>query len=397
MGGDVRRTLRTQVAIVGAGPAGALLALLLERLGIESIVLEQRTLDYVAHRIRAGVLEEGSALVLEECGAGDRLKSEGLRHGGIFVARGDDMVHLDFQALIGRSVFIYGQTEIQRDLYRLAGERQLEILDDVAEVTLEGIETERPQVSFRRSGAEHVIIADFVIGCDGSQGICRSAIPTSVARTYERNYPFAWFGLLVDCPPVADELVYVNHERGFALCSMRSHVRSRYYLQCPTGIRATDWSDEQFWDELSARLPDAIVNKLATGPSIEKSVTPLRSFVAEPMRLGRLMLAGDAAHVVPPTGAKGLNLAISDVNYLAEALAEHYGERSEAGIEHYSERALRRVWKAVRFSWWMTTTLHRFPDDGDFARRVQMAELDYLSTSEAAQSALAENYTGLPL
>ena len=387
--------MRTQVAIVGAGPAGLLLGRLLELRGIDAVLVERRSPDYVLSRVRAGVLEQGSAELLEAAGVGGRMRAEGLIHDGIEIAFDDRRVRLDFRKLIGRSVLVYGQTELTLDLMHAREASGAVSIYEAQDVSLHGIAGDRPLVRYAKDGEAREIACDFVAGCDGFHGVSRPSIPRDVLHTFERAYPFGWLGVLVDRPPVADELIYARHERGFALCSMRSATRSRYYVQVGEGERLADWSDERFFDELRLRLGPETAGHLQTGPSIEKSIAPLRSFVAEPMRFGRLFLAGDAAHIVPPTGAKGLNLAISDVGFLAEALAEHYAAASDRGIEAYSRRALARVWKAERFSWWMTSLLHRFPDADDFSRRLQRAEFDYLAGSRRAAEVLAENYTGL--
>lgn len=389
--------MRTQVAIIGGGPAGTLLAHLLHRAGIEHVVLERRSRAHVLGRIRAGVLEQGSAEVLTGLGLGERLAVEGDVHEGVELAFAGRRVRIDFEGLVGRHVVIYGQTEVQKDLYDGLDAYGGTLVDEVDDVELHGIEGDSPAVTFTKDGVTERIEADWIAGCDGQHGPSHAAIPEGVRRTYERLYPFGWLGVLSPTPPVNDELVYANHERGFALCSMRSETLSRYYVQCDADDRVEEWSDDRFWTELSTRLPDDVADRLVTGPSIEKSITPLRSFVAEPMRHGRLLLAGDAAHIVPPTGAKGLNLAITDVVLLAAALVDHHRTGSTAGLDAYSEVALRRVWKAVRFSWWLTTLMHRFPDQGGFGRRLQVAELDYLARSTHAQASFAENYTGLPI
>jgi p-hydroxybenzoate 3-monooxygenase len=384
------------VVIVGGGPAGSLLALLLHQAGIESVVLELRSRDHVLERVRAGVIEHGSADLLRSVGLGDRMDAEGFRHDAVNLAFAGEMKRIDFDGLIGRHVIIYGQTELQKDLYNAIDEAGMAMVDEAEDLRVEGIGSSRPEVTYTRSGDERTISCDFVVGCDGAHGVTRDLIPHG--SSFEREYPFVWVGLLSETPPVRDELIYTNHDRGFALCSMRNEHRSRYYLQGASEDRIEDWPDERFWEELKIRLPDGPSQDLVTGPSIEKLVTPLRSWVSEPMSHGRLFLAGDVAHVVPPTGAKGLNLAISDVFYLADALAGYYSSGSTTGLDAYSEVALRRVWKAVRFSWWMTTIMHRFPGvTDDFDRRLQTAELGFLFSSEHAQRALAENYTGLPL
>jgi p-hydroxybenzoate 3-monooxygenase len=389
--------VRTQVAIIGAGPAGLLLGQLLHLHGIDSVILERRDRGYVLARIRAGVLEQGTVRLLEQAGVAQRLHREGLVHDGVDIAFADRRHRIDLMhASGGQSVTIYGQTEVTRDLIAAREAAGLPLLFEAEDVSLHGFDGDAPRVRYRHNGAEHELRCDFIAGCDGSHGVSRASVPAAALTTFERIYPFGWLGLLADTPPVSNELIYVNHPRGFALCSMRSPTRSRYYVQCGLDERVESWSDDRFWDELRARLDDATASRLVTGPSLEKSIAPLRSFVAEPMRFGRLFLAGDAAHIVPPTGAKGLNLAASDVHYLSEALRTFYRGNSSAGLDGYSAQALARVWKAVRFSWWMTTLLHRFPDTDAFGHRVQQAELDYLMASPAAQATLAENYVGLP-
>jgi p-hydroxybenzoate 3-monooxygenase len=388
--------MRTQVAIIGAGPSGLLLGALLSRAGIDNVIVERHAPEYVLGRIRAGVLEQGAVEMLDEAGAGARLHGEGLVHQGIEIAWDGVRHRVDLSGLTGgKSVVVYGQTEVTRDLMdvrRASGAPSVYGAEDVA---IHGFDGDRPSVRYRHSGTWHELACDFIAGCDGFHGVCRQSVPTGSIRNYERVYPFGWLGLLSDTPPVSHELIYVLHERGFALCSMRSRTRSRYYLQCTLAEHVEQWPDERFWAELKRRLDPAAAADLVTGPSLEKSIAPLRSFVAEPLRFGRLFLAGDAGHIVPPTGAKGLNLAASDIRYLFDSLVEHYRHGRSAGLDAYSERALRRIWKAERFSWWMTMLLHRFPDAGDFGDKIQQAELEYLFSSHAAQTALAENYVGL--
>ncbi len=384
--------MRTQVVIVGAGPAGLMLGRLLELAGVETVILERKSTDYVLGRIRAGVLEQGSMELMDRARAGHRMHQEGLIHQGVELSFDGDVQRIDFNALIGRHVMVYGQTEVTRDLMAA---RQAPTIYEAEDVELHDFDG-KPFVTYRRNGLTHRIDCDFIAGCDGYHGVSRASVPASALTTFERVYPFGWLGVLVDQPPVAHELIYAHHERGFALCSQRSPSRSRYYVQVPTDEKVEAWSDARFWDELRARLNPATAEALRTGDSIEKSIAPLRSFVAEPLRFGKLFLAGDAAHIVPPTGAKGLNLAMSDVAALADALIEHFAEGSNAGIDAYSANALSRIWKAERFSWWMTSLLHTFPETGPFGRRIQRAEFDYLAGSRAAQQSLAENYTGLP-
>ena len=388
--------MRTKVAIIGAGPAGLLLGQLLHGCGIDNVILERQSADYVLGRIRAGLLEEGTVALLDEVGAGARAHREGLVHHGIELAFGGARHRIDMTAATGKTMMIYGQTEVTRDLMDARKAAGMTTVYAAADVMPHDFDTDRPRVTYVKDGATHEIACDFIAGCDGSHGVSRASVKPSAIQTFERIYPFGWLGILSETPPVSAELIYNNHARGFALCTMRSMHRSRYYVQCPLDDRIDQWPDERFWDELKRRLDPKAVDNLVTGPSIEKSIAPLRSFVAEPMRFGRMFLAGDAAHIVPPTGAKGLNLAASDVHYLSQALREYYDEKSSAGIDGYSAKALARVWKAVRFSWWMTSLLHKFPDEGEFGARIQLAELDYLVGSKAASASLSENYVGLP-
>ena len=387
---------RVQVAIIGAGPAGLLLGQLLHRAGVDALVLEKHTGEYVLARVRAGVLEQGTAALLEQAGVGTRLRAEGLVHEGFDLAFGGARHRIDLHALTGRSVIVYGQTEVTKDLMEARAAGGATTIYEATDVSVQDFDTDRPIVRWTKGGAAHEVACDFIAGCDGFHGVCRASVPPEAIRTYEQGCDAGWLGVLSETPPVSKELIYVRHERGFALCSMRSHTRSRYYVQCSLSERVEEWSDERFWDELRRRLPPAAAQALVTGPSIEKSIAPLRSFVAEPLRFGRLLLAGDAGHIVPPTGAKGLNLAASDVNYLSEALISACRDGRTAELDRYSERALKRVWKAERFSWWMTRLLHRFPENGPFEERLRAAEIEYLADSRAAQTALAENYVGLP-
>ena len=388
--------MHAQVVIIGSGPSGLLLGQLLSRAGIETVILEQKSKDYVLGRIRAGVVEMGAVRLLEEAGAAERLHREGLVHDGTEIAFRGERHRIDFKRLTGKVVTVYGQTEITRDLMDAREALGAATVYEALDVSLSDLTSHTPTVRYRKDGVQHELTCDYVAGCDGFHGVSRRSIPERLIHAYERVYPFGWLGVLVDQPPLSHELVYVNHERGFALCSMRSSTRSRYYLQCRLDEHVEDWPDDKFYEELSRRLDPEARRNIKAGPSIEKSIAPLRSFVAEPMRYGNLFLAGDAAHIVPPTGAKGLNLAASDVFYLSQALIERYGNGSTKGIDSYAETALARVWKAERFSWWMTSLLHQFPESSGFDRKMQAAELDYLFSSEAAQTALAENYVGLP-
>ncbi len=388
--------MRTQVAIIGSGPSGLLLGQLLTGAGIANVVIDRTAKDRILARVRAGVLEQGTVQVLDAAGVGARLHSEALTHDGFSFAFDERDHRIDLAGLTGgKHVTVYGQTEITRDLIDARERDGAQLLYNTRDVTLHGFDGGRPYVTLTHEGRPVRIDCDFIAGCDGFHGASRHAVSASAMICYERIYPFGWLGLLAEVPPVSRELVYANHSRGFALCSMRSRSRSRYYVQVPHDEKVEAWSDQRFWDELRARLPRHHAEKVTTGPSFEKSIAPLRSLVVEPMRFGRLFLVGDAAHIVPPTGAKGLNLAVSDVHYLSEGLREHYDERSDAGLDAYSGRALARVWKAVRFSWWMTSLLHRFPEAGAFDAKVQLAELDYLAHSKAAATVLAENYVGL--
>jgi p-hydroxybenzoate 3-monooxygenase len=389
--------MRTQVAIIGSGPSGLLLGQLLHDAGIDTVILERKSRDYVLARIRAGVLEQGTVGLLDKVGAGGRLHTEGLPHDGFDLLFGGQRHRIALDRLTGgRHVTIYGQTEMTRDLMDLRAAQGGKTVFEAADVAVHGFDGASPHVTYKAGGVTQRLDCDFIAGCDGYHGVSRASVPESALTIFERVYPFGWLGILADVPPVSHELIYARSRRGFALCSMRSGTRSRYYVQCGQDERVEDWSDARFWDELRRRLDPETAEALATGPSIEKSIAPLRSFVAEPIRFGRLFLAGDAAHIVPPTGAKGLNLAASDVHYLSEALIEHFIEGSEAGLDGYSARALARIWKAERFSWWLTSLMHQFPENGAFAQRMQQAELDYLVSSDHAMAALAENYVGLP-
>ena len=383
---------KTQVAIVGAGPSGQLLSQLLHRAGIDCIVLERHTREYVERRIRAGLLEWTTVELLKEAGCAQRMTREGLVHDGFLMAFEGRTHRIDIAGLSNRHVLVYGQTELQKDLDDLATERTVW---DARDVKIHDFESSRPTVTYEHDGVRHTLECEFIIGCDGYHGVCRASVPSGKIKEFERVYPFGWLGILADVPPVNDELIYVNSSRGFALCSMRSRTRSRYYIQCSLDEKVEDWPDNRFWQELKVRLPEDAAARLVTGQSIEKSIAPLRSFVAEPLRFGRLFLAGDAAHIVPPTGAKGLNLAASDVRLLSDGLIEHYHNGDDTLLDEYSTHALERVWKATRFSWWFTMLMHRISDD-PLAHKLQLAELEYLSQSEAASKAVAENYSGLP-
>lgn len=388
---------RIQVAIIGGGPAGLLLSQLLDLQGIDSVILERRSRDYVLGRIRAGVLEQGLQDLLRRAEVGARMDREGQVHEGVGISFGGQVHRIDLAGLTGgQTVRVYGQTEVTRDLYDARDRMGGVVVHDAADVALHDLETDAPYVTFALEGVTRRLDADFVAGCDGFHGVSRRTVPADRLREYERVYPFGWLGILSETAPVSHELIYAHSDRGFALCSMRSPRLSRYYVQCPLEDDPADWPDERFWGELVRRLPGEAAARLEAGPSVEKSIAPLRSYVVEPLRHGRLFLAGDAAHIVPPTGAKGLNLAASDIHFLSRALIDYYRAGDESGLQHYSVRALRRVWKAERFSWWMTGLLHRFPGNGAFEERMQRAELDYLFTSRAAMTSLAENYVGLP-
>jgi p-hydroxybenzoate 3-monooxygenase len=390
--------MKVQVAIIGAGPSGLLLGALLHKAGIDAVILEAKTPEYVLGRIRAGVLEQVCVDLLDDVGVGARMHREGLVHGGFELCFSGGRHRIDMKKLTGgKQVMVYGQTEVTRDLMDARRAAGLTTIYEAADVSLHDFDGPKPRVRYRKDGATHDIECDFIAGCDGFHGVSRASVPAGAIRNFERVYPFGWLGILSDTPPVAHELIYSNHERGFALCSMRSATRSRHYVQCSLDDKVEQWSDDAFWDELRSRLDPAAAESLVTGPSIEKSIAPLRSFVAEPMRFGRLFLAGDAAHIVPPTGAKGLNLAATDVSYLGSAITEFYKDQSSAGIDSYSQRCLRRIWRAERFSWWFTNLMHKFPETGEFGQKMQAAELDYLVNSVAASTTMAENYVGLPL
>jgi p-hydroxybenzoate 3-monooxygenase len=386
--------MRTQVVIIGAGPAGLLLGQLLHKHGIANVILERQTADHVLGRVRAGVIERVTMDLLDEAGVGARMHADGLVHEGVQICVDGTRHRLSFKELTGKTVMVYGQTEITKDLMDGRAAVGTQTVYSAQDVSVHDFSSGTPRVTYRAGGRTHEIVCDFIAGCDGFHGVSRQSVPAGAINTFERVYPLGWLGILTDTPPVSEELIYVRHPLGFALCSMRTPTRSRYYLQCSLTEDIESWPDERFWEALKPRLDDEGRDRLVTGPSIEKSIAPLRSFVAEPMRFGRLFLAGDASHIVPPTGAKGLNLAASDVRYLSRALIEYYEERSNAGIDHYSARALARVWKAERFSWWMTMTLHRISDN-PFDHQLQLAELAYLFRSKAASTAFAENYVGL--
>ncbi len=388
--------MRTQVAIIGGGPSGLLLGQLLLKNGIDAIVLERQTREYVLGRIRAGVLEVGFVDLMQEAGVSDRMEREGFVHDGTQIALDNSLFRIDFTRLTGKPVVVYGQTEVTRDLYEARDAEGGKTVFQAQDVCIHDAKTDQPHLTYSKDGKTHRLDCDFIAGCDGFHGISRQTIPQDIRREYEKSYPFGWMGILSETPPASPELIYANSQRGFALCSMRNDNLSRYYVQCPLSDRVEDWPDGRFWEELKQRIPAQVAETLVTGPSIEKSIAPLRSFVSEPMRWGRLFLCGDAAHIVPPTGAKGLNTAASDVHYLYNALVQHYQEKDDDGLDRYSERALARIWKAERFSWWMTNLLHRFPEQSAFDLKIQRADLEYLRNSEAAQTALAENYVGLP-
>jgi p-hydroxybenzoate 3-monooxygenase len=388
--------MKTQVAIIGGGPSGLLLSQLLHTRGVDSIVLERKTKDYVLGRIRAGVLEQGLVSLMEEAGCAERLHAEGIPHDGTMISYGDEMFRVDFKEHTSKPVMVYGQTEITRDLYAAREDAGGKIEFNVDDVIIHDADTDTPHLTYAVDGEARRLECDFIAGCDGFHGVSRQAIPLDVRREYEKIYPFGWLGILSQTPPVNHELIYANSPRGFALCSMRNENLSRYYIQCSLSDKPEDWTDEAFWQELKRRIPADQADKLVTGPSIEKSIAPLRSFVTEPMRWGRLFLCGDAAHIVPPTGAKGLNTAASDVHYLYKGLSEFYENATTDGIDTYSQKALARVWKAERFSWWFSSLMHTYPDQSEFDLKMQVAEIEFLRSNKAAQQAMAENYVGLP-
>ncbi|MCP4206546.1 MAG: 4-hydroxybenzoate 3-monooxygenase [Shimia sp.] len=388
--------MRTQVCIIGGGPSGLLLSQLLHRKGIDSIVLERKTRDYVLGRIRAGILETGFVELMREAGVGARMDAEGFTHDGTVIAYGEEEFGISFHAHTGTDVMVYGQTELTRDLYDAREAANGKLVFNVEDVQINDAQSEAPYVTYHVDGIAHRIDCDYIAGCDGFHGVSRQTIPTSVRREYEKVYPFGWLGVLSETPPVHNELIYSWSERGFALCSMRNANLSRYYIQCSLSDSPDDWTDTAFWGELKRRIPSRHAEALVTGPSIEKSIAPLRSFVTEPMRWGRLFLCGDAAHIVPPTGAKGLNTAASDIHYLYHGLVQFYQDKDTAGLDAYSEKALARVWKAERFSWSTTNLLHRYPDQSEFDLKMQRAEIDFLRGNDAAQKVFAQNYVGLP-
>jgi p-hydroxybenzoate 3-monooxygenase len=389
--------VKTQVAIIGSGPSGLLLGHLLRSAGVACVVIDRQSRSHVLSRIRAGVLETCTTDLMSQLGLDARLKAEGLIEQGFNLATDSGVIRIDIARLTGKHVTVYGQTELTRDLMDAASDRGLEIIFEASHVALHDIDSDHPSVTYDKGGVEYRIEADFIAGCDGFHGPSRKAIPASTTSAFEHEYPFGWLGILADVPPCHDELIYANTEQGFALASMRSQTRSRYYIQVPLTDRVEDWPEDRLWDELARRFNPISRHGVTRGPALEISIAPLRSFVFETMRHGRLFLAGDSAHIVPPTGAKGLNLAASDVTYLAEAMIAHYANGSDVGLDGYQARALARIWKAERFSWYLTKLMHRFPGDGAFEHRMQIAELDYVAQSESMQTAIAENYVGLPL
>ncbi|MBO6774336.1 MAG: 4-hydroxybenzoate 3-monooxygenase [Marinibacterium sp.] len=388
--------MRAQVAIIGGGPSGLLLAQLLMAQGIDAVVLECQTKEHVLSRIRAGVLEQGLVEIMRNLGVADRLDTEGMIHNGTVLSYDNDQVRLDFTEHAGKPVIVYGQTEVTRDLYDLREQTSGQTFFECEEVHPQDLKSDAPFVTFRQYGKDFRLECDYVAGCDGFHGVSRQCIPENVRTEYEKIYPFGWLGVLSETPPAHHELIYSNSARGFALCSQRNSNLSRYYIQCDLTDSVDQWSDEAFWDELKRRIPEEVADTMVTGPSVEKSIAPLRSFVCEPMQWGRMFLCGDAAHIVPPTGAKGLNSAAADVHYLSEGLINHYNNNDSRGLEGYSQKALERMWKTERFSWWMTNLLHRFPDQSTFDQKMQRAELEFLAENQLAVAVLAQNYVGLP-
>ncbi|WP_371398238.1 4-hydroxybenzoate 3-monooxygenase [Fretibacter rubidus] len=389
--------MKTDVVIIGAGPSGLMLGHLLAQAGIDAVILERRSGEYVLSRIRAGVLEQGTINIMKQLGLDERLQAEGIPHDFVSLTDQDKLIKIPVRELTGKHVVVYGQTEITKDLMDAAPSRRVQTVYEAADVALHNIEGDAPFVTYEKDGEEHRIDARFIAGCDGFHGPSRKAIPASASASVERVYPFGWLGILADVPPCAHEVVYANHDNGFALASMRSNTRSRYYLQVPTNEKIEGWSDDRIWNELKVRLGSEFSSNITTGPALEKSIAPLRSFIFEKMRYGSLFLAGDAAHIVPPTGAKGLNLAASDIAYLAPALIDFFKKNDPSAIDAYEAKALARVWKSSRFAWYLTSLMHSFPEDGDFGRKMQIAELNYIANSKAAQMSIAENYIGLPL
>ncbi|MGI9402778.1 MAG: 4-hydroxybenzoate 3-monooxygenase [Rhizobiaceae bacterium] len=388
--------MRTQLVIIGGGPSGLLLSQLLHKAGIDTIVLERKTREYVLSRIRAGILETGFVELMRQAGVAERMDAECFVHDGTLISYDNEMFGINFVEHTGTPVVVYGQTEVTRDLYDAREAMGGKLVFNVEDVEIGNADSNAPYVTYSVDGTEHRIDCEFVAGCDGFHGVSRQSIPLTIRKEYEKVYPFGWLGVLSETPPINDELIYANSERGFALCSMRNANLSRYYIQCSLSDSVDDWSDQMFWDELKRRIPDEEADKLVTGPSIEKSIAPLRSFVTEPMRWGRLFLCGDAAHIVPPTGAKGLNTAASDIYYLYHGLVQYFTDGDSSGLDNYSQKALSRIWKAERFSWWMTNLLHRFPEQTEFDLKMQRADLEFLRENQTAQSVLAQNYVGLP-
>ena len=389
--------MKTDIVIIGAGPSGLMLGHLLAQAGVDAVILERKSGDHVLSRIRAGVLEQGTINIMTQLGLDARLQAQGIPHDYVSLTDREQLIKIPVRELTGKHVLVYGQTEITKDLMDASSARGVEIVYEATDAALHDIETDAPYVTYQKNGEKYRIDARFIAGCDGFHGPSRKAIPPSAATSVERTYPFGWLGILSDVPPCAHEVIYANHDNGFALASMRSNTRSRYYLQVPNDEEIEDWSDDRIWDELKLRLGSTVANNITTGPSLEKSIAPLRSFIFEKMRYGSLFLAGDAAHIVPPTGAKGLNLAASDIAYLAPALISYFKNKEHTGIDSYEDKALARVWKSSRFAWYLTSLMHSFPEDGEFSRKMQIAELAYIANSKAAQMTIAENYIGLPL